>query len=473
MDWAYFTLLAVAVQCLGLWMAIDVVMKGRTAQGAIAWALGLLLLPLVAVPLYLVFGERKFAGYIRSHRRGKSEIDQVAAQLAAQLRPFVAVPIDSLGTTAALTKLVRLPFTNRNHVELLVDGKDTFDAIIEAIERARHYVLVQFYIIRDDGAGRRVQAALLAARARGVRVYFIYDELGSYDLPRQYLDALRAAQCECSGFRTKPRKQRPFRINFRNHRKIVVVDGRIAFVGGHNIGDEYLGLHDTLRPWRDTHVAIRGPAVQCVQLAFLEDWFWAQQAIPDLEWTPEPAEGAGVTVLVAPSGPADELDTCSLLFTQLVQSARTRLWLTSPYFVPDEQLIGAIQLASLRGVDMRLLISELSDSLLPHLSAFSYYNDIMPSGGKIHRYQSGFLHQKVLLADTIACVGTANLDNRSFRINFEITIVVADADFSAQVAAMLEKDLAASRQVAKDEFDRRPFLFRLACRVARLLSPIQ
>lgn len=472
MQWSYVTLALFVFQALGLWLAVDVVMRGRTAQGSVAWALALILLPWLSVPLYLVFGERKFAGYVRARRRGRSGIDAVARTLSEQLGPFMP-PLPGDGALPALTKLARQPFTAANQLDLLVDGNTTFEAIIAAIEGASTYVLVQFYIFRADGIGQRLQTSLLNARSRGVRVYLLYDEIGSFGLPRSYLDTLAGAGCECSGFRTKPRKQRPFRINFRNHRKIVVVDGRAAFVGGLNVGDEYLGLHPTLTPWRDTHVRVRGPAVQCVQLTFLEDWYWATRVVPPLEWSPEPADSPGARVLVAPSGPADELDACSLMFTAIANSARRRLWFASPYFVPDEQLLGALQLAALRGVDVRVIIPEKSDNRLAWLSAHSYYDELLPTGVKIYRYQKGFNHQKVVLCDDLACVGTANLDNRSFRINFEITMVIADPEFAGRVAEMLESDLARSRPTDPADFGKRPFWFRLACRTARLFAPIQ
>ncbi|HEX2837447.1 MAG TPA: phospholipase D-like domain-containing protein, partial [Phycisphaerales bacterium] len=261
-------------------MAVDVVMKGRTAQGTIAWSISLLLMPWLSLPFYLVLGDRKFIGYERASPEGSREIDVLARALLESLAPFVPPNSEAGFADRGFTKLARFPFTSGNKVTLLINGSATFDAILEAVESAREYIVVQFYIVRDDGLGKRLQRALLAARKRGVRVYLLYDEIGSHGLPRAYLQALKDAGCECSGFRTKARKQRPFRLNFRNHRKIVVVDGRVAFTGGHNVGDEYLGLHKVLTPWRDTHVSIRGPAVQCVQLAFVEDWFWATQRVP-------------------------------------------------------------------------------------------------------------------------------------------------------------------------------------------------
>lgn len=462
--------LYLVVQLCGLWMAIDVVMRGRTAQGAIAWALALLLFPLITLPFYFVFGERKFEGYVKARRRGNTEIDRVAKEFHSNLTAFIApLPAESADLAAA-ERLARVPFTTSNSVALLIDGQATFDAILRDIEAARSYILIQFYIVRDDGLGRKVRDALIAARKRGVRVMMLYDEIGSYFLPAEYVRAICEAGGDCRGFRTKARRQRPWRLNFRNHRKIVVVDGRTAYIGGHNIGDEYLGL-GPLGPWRDTHLRIEGPAALGAQLSFLEDWHWATHEIPPLDWKPDPTGES--RVLVVPSGPADALETCALLFTHLANHAKKTLWIATPYFVPDEAMVAALQLAALRGVDVRVIIPEKTDNRLVWLSAFTYYDEVLPAGVKLYRYDKGFLHQKVILCDEISCIGTANLDNRSFRINFEVSAVVIDEKLAAATKAMLEADLERSRAVDRQEYARLPFLFRLAARVSRLLAPIQ
>jgi cardiolipin synthase len=215
----------------------------------------------------MVFGERKFEGYLRARRTGMRQIDQAAATLAGELREHELSLDGPRAGFAALARLSRMPFTRGNQAELLIDGNATFNAIFAAIEEASQSI--QFYIYRADEVGTRLAELLIAARKRGVRVMFLYDEIGSYSLPTAYLDTLRDAGCECSGFRTKPRRQKPFRINFRNHRKIVVIDGVRAFVGGINVGREYLGEDERIGPWRDTHMSITGPAVQCLQLTFL------------------------------------------------------------------------------------------------------------------------------------------------------------------------------------------------------------
>jgi len=215
--------------------------------------------------------------------------------------------------------------------------------------------------------------------------------------------------------------------------------------------------------------------VLSVQVAFLEDWQWASQETLDLDWIPRAApSGVRQDVLILPSGPADSLETCTLFFLHLINRATTRLWIASPYFVPDEQVVSALQLAALRGVDVRVLIPEKTDDALVNLSAWSYLPELEKVGIRVFRHQRGFLHQKVTLMDDLyATVGTANFDNRSFRLNFEITVAVADEDFARQVHDMLERDFADAREVHAQEFEQRSFMFRLAVRLARLMAPIQ
>jgi len=211
------------------------------------------------------------------------------------------------------------------------------------------------------------------------------------------------------------------------------------------------------------------------QLSFAEDWNWATGSVPELNWTPETAsDGSDVPVLIIPTGPADEFETAALMFTHAINSATERIWIASPYFVPDEGLMSALQLAGLRGADVRILIPDKADHLLIYLAAFSYFDDALAAGVQFYKYTDGFMHQKVILVDDVAAsVGTANFDNRSFRLNFEITAMVADSTFVEEVEQMLQDDFAASRKVGPNEYSDRPFWFRLAVRLARLTAPIQ
>ncbi len=458
----------------GALTSVRAIMEVRTAQGTIAWVVSLNTMPYVAVPAYWVFGRSKFHGYVLQRRKDVLETSPVARQFITNLveRGFIAFP--ERERTLLVEKLAKLPYTQGNDAELLVDGEATFKSIFEGIDRARHYILAQFYIIRDDQVGREFKRRLLLKARSGVRCYVLYDEVGSTALPRAYVEELQAAGVQVKPFHTTQGRANRFQINFRNHRKIVIVDGREAWVGGLNVGDEYLGRDPKIGYWRDTHVRLAGPVVPCVQVAFLEDWHWAAGDFLTLNWNPQPAPpGNSLSVLCLPSGPADPLETCALFFVHEINRAQRRLWIASPYFVPDEQIITALKLAALRGVDVRILIPDQGDSTLVQLTAWTYLAPMEDVGIRFYRYTKGFMHHKVILYDDECAIGTANFDNRSFRLNFEITLQFTGRTFTEQVTSMLEQDLANARAVSSADLEAKGFWFRFAARAARLAAPIQ
>jgi cardiolipin synthase len=462
---------AVLFYLLGVVHAIHALMHVRTAQGTIAWILSLLMIPHVAVPLYWIAGRSRFEGYVRARRSEDAELRKLATDMHQRLRAYELPADDAFARGAEF--LGGLPFTRGNELELLIDGKETFEALFEAIAKAEDYLLVNFFIVKHDRLGNRFKRALIERAKAGVRVYFLYDEVGSHTLKRRYLEELRAANVECYHFGSNRRWWSPFQLNFRNHRKTVVVDGKDAFLGGLNVGDEYLGRDKRFGRWRDTHLRLAGPAVQAVQLVFLEDWYWACGKVIDLAWDADPRQ-ADQQAAIIPTGPADPGESWQLMVAEAANSSRERLWIASPYFVPDEGVLTALQTAALRGMDVRILLPQQADHLLVWLSSFTFLEQTIPYGVKLFRYAKGFLHQKVMLIDDrLACVSTANLDNRSFRLNFEISALSPDPVFVAEVKAMLENDFEGATESKVSDFTGRSFGFRAACRAARLLSPVQ
>ena len=466
--------LIVIFEILGFISAAHAVMNVRTPQGAIAWAVSLVTVPYVTVPAYWIFGRSKFQGYVLARRADADLVDEVAERAMQGIERLEAQTEWGESAIRGAERLARLPFSGSNAVELLVDGEATFGSIFAGIDQAENYVLVQFYIVRADGIGNQLKDRLIAAANRGVEVLFLYDEIGSLGLSSSYLSELRRSGVNVLPFHSRKGSGNRFQLNFRNHRKTVVVDGHTAWIGGHNVGDEYLGKDPKVGPWRDTHMRLQGPAVLGAQIAFAEDWRWASdETLEDLSWIAEPSDTGDAQALVIASGPADELETASLMFTQAINGATHRLWIASPYFVPDDAIVQSLQLAALRGVDVRILIPEVSDSVFVKLAAYSYFDEIKATGVKFYRYQDGFLHEKAfLIDDTVAAVGTANFDNRSFRLNFEITAVVVDEAFAADVETMFEADFARSRIMTPGEYDSKSYAFKVAVRIARLAAPV-
>jgi len=261
------------------------VLTVRTAQGSIAWALSLMFIPYLTLIPYLIFGRSTFDAYIQARRQANQEMHTAINEL--NWRPWVEEALAARNSSAyaslrAMPKLGRMPCLANNEVRLLINGDATFSAIFEAIRRAKTAVLFQFFIIHDDELGRQLHALLKEKAAQGVAVYVLYDRIGSHALPSHYAQTLRDAGVQVKAFATRSGWLNRFQVNFRNHRKIVVVDGITGFVGGHNVGDEYLGKKPPLAPWRDTHVQVTGPVVACLQESFAEDWFWAARKLPPL-----------------------------------------------------------------------------------------------------------------------------------------------------------------------------------------------
>ncbi|GGX79395.1 cardiolipin synthase [Litchfieldella qijiaojingensis] len=460
------------VHVLGTLSAVQALMSSRTSQGAVAWIISLVTFPYAALPAYWIFGRPRFYGYVSARGERDTVLRRVLARYRDLIEPYLAPP--HRGDVRAVEQLAMMPLTSGNRAELLVNGQATFDSLFAGIAEAEEYILIQFFIVRHDALGVELKRRLEHAAERGVRVYFLYDEIGCHKLDDGYLNDLREAGVEVSAFNSSRGIRHRFQLNFRNHRKVLVVDGRQGWLGGFNVGVEYLGQHKRHGPWRDTHLKLTGPSVLGLQEAFWEDWHWATGDVLNLAWEPQVTCVECQNVVIVPSGPADRLETASLLVQQAIHNANERFWVTSPYFVPDQSVQDALRLAAMRGVDVRVMIPEHPDHLLVFLSAFAFLPDMVRAGVKVYRYQPGFLHQKVMLIDDhSATVGTVNLDNRSFRLNFEITAFVPDKRFAAEVRLMLEKDFAACRRISYDELRQRPLWKKLVSRAAYLLSPVQ
>ena len=473
----YAEFIAVAVvlfYIMAIVSALEAIINARTAQGAVAWTVSLLTLPYITVPMYLVFGRNRFDGYLEQREEMEASFAAMERETRNSLAAHVIEPEDGMPLYRALAKLARSPATHGNRLDLLINGKQTFDSIVEGMQAAENYILFQFYIIRDDDLGKRLGRVLADKARAGVRVYLIYDEIGSRTFPRTRLyKQLVMTGVEVVAFNTTQGRRNRFQLNFRNHRKIVVVDGKTAWIGGHNVGDEYLGLNKRIGDWRDTHTRLQGPAVLGAELTFATDWLWATRTSLDIDWDFNGVAQGDCEVMIFPSDPASEFEEAGLMYLQLIVDARQRIWIASPYFVPDRGIISALQLAALRGVDVRLIIPDEPDGPMVGMANWAFTKELLPAGVKVYRYQGGFMHQKVLLMDDdIAGIGTANFDNRSFRLNFEVTLLARNPDFTRQVSDMLEQDINRSRLVTPTELAAKPRWFPLAMGVARLFSPV-
>lgn len=470
MFWVVVSSAAVfAIYVTAALFAVRAAATARTAQGAVGWVMFLVLAPLLAIPFYLFLGHHRFRGY-RIARRESERVVEALRDVAVRDAPD---PASTSVNLAPFEAIAHMPALRGNGGDLLIDGQATFEAIFEAIDTAEDYVLAQFYILRDDELGRAFADRLIAAAHRGVSVRVLTDRVGSLRLSNRYMDRLREAGIAIVDDSQVRGPKFRFQINYRNHRKTVIVDGKVGFTGGLNVGDEYMGRSPVYGPWRDTFVRITGPIVSQLQLIFVEDWHWLTEEtlLDDLTWSTRP-DPRNMTALIAATGPGDGGDTGSLMFFAAIAEARERFWIATPYFVPDIDIMAALKLAAMRGVDVRILVPEVIDHYMPWLAAFAYFDEMSEAGVKVYRYRPGFMHQKVFLVDDrLAAVGTPNLDNRSFRLNFEAMALFFDTRFAADVADMLARDFDQSTLLDKP-ISAQPALIRYGAPVARLFSPL-
>jgi cardiolipin synthase len=464
------TALTLAFYLLAAVCAVREVMNSRTSQGSIAWLISLALLPFPTAFLYLVLGWTHFDGYGLAITRG-SRLTRAGRSRS--------MPLTDRAATAAwpvLTGVAQLPFLTGNEATLLIDGQATFDSIFDGIDSAKSYLFVQFYIIRDDELGTELANKLIARAQAGVSIRLLYDDVGCARLPKAYVTRLVDAGIKVCSFNHRHpflRFYGPTRLNYRNHRKIVVADGREAWVGGHNVGVEYLGRDPKFGRWRDTQVYVKGPAALACALVFREDWQWATgeelpELIPD-----EIAQPGNQSVLAMPTGPADRFEDCAIAFTDVIAKATKRLWIVSPYFVPDLDVRTALYAARLRGVDVRILLPQKPDHILVWLASNAHTNAMLEHDISVWRYTEGFLHEKVILVDDlIAGVGTVNFDNRSFGINFELTLWFTAPHMISDVEAMLTIDFMNAHQTTLEDVAAAPLHLRFAGQAAKLLSPV-
>ena len=306
----------------GFLAAVEAVMTTRTAQGAVAWSVSLVTFPFISLPAYLVFGRSKFEGTTTAYDQSKDEIDAIVTQFQQNMQPWIVPTDESPSVYRSVRQLANMELTYGNQAELLINGDETFTSILDGVAKAQRYVLFQFYMFHDDNLGRQVQEALIERAKAGVRVYVLYDEVGSGGLPDSYVEKLRAAGVQVSSFKPTQGSSNRFQLNFRNHRKMVVVDGITAWVGGHNVGDEYMGRDPDFSPWRDTHVRLDGPVVIQLQSVILGDWYWATRELPEVNWKPQAAVNSDVKAMIVPFSPSSRFETAGLFFVTTLNSAK-------------------------------------------------------------------------------------------------------------------------------------------------------
>jgi cardiolipin synthase len=470
----------VAVEVFALALVPLVLLRRRDPASTIAWILALLFLPGVGAALFLLHGRDRLRWPARRKRAADSVL--TARLRAARGRPSrldIEQELGGLGATAR--RIFRVcaglgittELTHDNSVELFADGQSAVAAMERAIDEAESSVLVESYLIRDDETGRRFRDKLVAAAQRGVEVRLLVDAYGCFWIPKRWYAPLRRAGAQVVEFLPLSQALR-LPMNLRNHRKVLVVDGHVAFTGGVNIGDEYTAGSRHQPAWRDTHVGIQGPAVASLTSVFLRDWhFMTGQSQVEERFFPAPEPAGDANIAVVPSGPDNPIEAIHRTFFIAIVSAQRRVWITTPYFVPDRSLTVALETAALRGVDVKIILPRRSNHKVTHWAGRSWYAELLEAGVGIYEYEPAMIHAKTMLVDAhVALVGSANMDLRSFRLNFEVHTLLHDQVVADALEQSFERDLAASFRIDIDEWRSRRWIAKVGEGAARLVSPI-
>ncbi|EDM27764.1 cardiolipin synthetase [Lentisphaera araneosa HTCC2155] len=451
---------------LGTILAIEVLYKGRTSQGKTAWILSLILMPILAVPIYLLFGSRKFSGYVIAHKEGREPLDKLWRNACDKMSNHKVV----INELCLYEKISKFFFTSGNKIELINNGQEKYRKLFDDLNAATQSIFIEYYIIRNDEVGQELQEMLIKKAKQGLEVYLICDYIGSFNIKKSFMNKLREAGVKAHYFRTTKFGRRG-QINFRNHRKLVIIDSQIIYTGGMNIAESY-----KTDSWRDAHLRIQGPMGPSLQFTYLLDYQWAKaktDPLPELDFTKHENNPDTYDALAIASGPADEKETCLLYYLNLINQANSTLDLVSPFFAPDAAIISALISAHLQGVQVRLIIPKRSDNnYLVDLSAHEYARYLARKGINVYFYEKGMIHKKVLIVDQkLVSIGTANLDNRSFRINFEISILVNSKEFAEKNLKTFEEDIKHSVKISGYEDIHKGL--RFLAKVSQLFAPLQ
>ncbi|MEX1030834.1 MAG: cardiolipin synthase [Paenibacillaceae bacterium] len=469
MPWIYIALLLLVFQ-----IGAVIIMEHCRPHKAVAWIVIVYLFPPFSFLLYYFMG-REYS-CLRVIRPEKSmELQQIKIKLIERCKhnipnELLAQHPGWIENQGILSYPTSFPLTAYNETTVFAEGEPAFQAIFESITEAKHHIHIQFYIIRNDTLGTQLQQLLVQKAQEGVKVRLLYDGVGSYRLPQRYLKQLEDAGVEISCFSPPLTAFIRKNINYRNHRKILIVDGNVGFLGGLNIGDEYLGADPKIGFWRDTHFRIRGDAVLWIQYTFLTDWYLLRgQWLTDSIYYPEQERLGDEFVQIVKSDPDEPI--LQLIFSCIV-SAKKRIYIQSPYFIPDSSIVLALKTAALKGIDVRIIIPASLDSKMVYRATLSYVEELLRCGVRFYSYNNGFIHSKVLIADDLVCSGSANMDIRSLCSHFELNAIFINDIITDRMLEDFNRDLTDSEEILLPDFEKRSKRTRLKEGFARLLSPL-
>ena len=480
MDWFY--ILGAIYVAIVIAVCLRVIYETRSATKTMAYLLLILFIPIGGIVFYILFGINfwKTKLYSRKSMDDEKMLNSLKKEMEIYMRETIS-PLDlsadnNRELAVMLEKELRSPLTRRNKVKLLLNGEEKFPEVLEALRNAKHHIHIEYYIYEQDEIGEQIEELLILKANEGVEVRFIYDDFGSPNIKKKIEERMRRAGIQIYPFQKVHFYLLANRLNYRNHRKIIVIDGETGFTGGINVCDKYINNGSQKLFWRDTHLRIEGPGVFYLQYLFLTDWNFCSGKVltPEKLHFSVPAHCKDDCFLqVAASGPDSTQPSILFSLLQAIYLARKEILITTPYFIPGDSILQALRIAALSGLSVKLLVPGVADSRLVNAASKSYYEDLLCAGVDIYMYQKGFVHAKTLVADGIlSIIGTANMDLRSFELNFEVNVMLYDRKFSEQLRTVFFKDLEDAEKIDRDAWCQRPAYKQLPERIARLFSHV-
>jgi cardiolipin synthase len=477
-----FALLSIIYVSLLVVVCIRILIVTQHSNKAMAYLLLVCFLPVIGMGIYFLFGVNywKKKKYNKKLSTNRQLLDILRKNVVYYDESAVRNMDESVEQNSELASMlirdIGSPLTRKNEVKVLLNGEEKFPMLLEAIKSAKHHIHIEYYIYEYDDIGSTIIELLIQKAREGVQVRLIYDDFGSPTINKKTERRMREAGAEVHPFHKVVLYLLANRINYRNHRKIVIIDGHTAFLGGINVSDKYInnGKHKLF--WRDTHLRIHGPAVYYLQYLFIADWdFCCPNSLkPDLCYFPAKFSSAqDIFAQITASGPDSPLPSVLYSILQAIYLAKKEILIATPYFIPGDSIMDALSVAAQSGLIVKLLVPGISDSKIVNAASRSYYNKLLEAGVEVFLYQKGFIHAKTMVTDSLLCmVGTANMDLRSFELNFEVNAVIYDSEIATQMRTVFFDDLKDATQINKESWLSRPWYKQLPEKIARLFSPV-
>ncbi|AGA69404.1 phosphatidylserine/phosphatidylglycerophosphate/cardiolipin synthase [Desulfitobacterium dichloroeliminans LMG P-21439] len=456
---------------------VIVYLEKENPENTTSWLSFLGVLNVFGFVLYLIFGCTPIKNRLfrRKHIPGDRLPRLTHHQVESMNQDHVFFQESLIGKhlSKIVLKSSYAPLSGNNSALLLHNGQGKFEALLQDLECAQDHIHMEYYIYHEDKIGETIQKILIRKARAGIKIRLILDGLGSKSLSKSFIQELKAAGIEYQWFFPLRFPQLLATLNYRNHRKLVVIDGKIGYLGGINIGDEYLSLSPKYGFWRDTHLRLEGESVQTIQETFLNDWYFTtNNIVRDKRYFPEYELFGDLLTQIIGGGPDSKHESVKALFYTIVSAAQSEIFITTPYFIPDESMVMALKSAALKGASVKILLQGKPDHKLPYLASSSYYCDLVKVGVEIYRYQKGILHSKVITIDQeISIIGSANFDIRSFQLDFELSAVIYNANFTKKIVCEQQADLMDSIKVTEEDIAQRTRQYSFQIALARLLSP--